>query len=146
MPEHCISKLFCAVCQRYEDKICGMKHFSRAWITGLSNQKTSNIVDHTKSDQHKAAMARFKVDQARSQNKPITSYSKFARCLSTLDKQNKVKLRRKFEICYRMAKESILFTKYPALHQLENYHGIELGNIYCIADSAKIFTSNIVKS
>ena len=72
-PEHCVSKLFCAVCQRYEDKICGMKHFSRAWITGLSNQKTSNIVDHAKSDQHKAAMARFKADQAQSQNKPKIS-------------------------------------------------------------------------
>ena len=57
MPEHCVSKLFCAVCQRYEGKICGMKHFSRAWITGSSNQKTSNIVDHAKSDQHKATMA-----------------------------------------------------------------------------------------
>ena len=26
-----------------------------------------------------------------------------------------------------MAKESIPFTKYPALHQLEYYHGVELG-------------------
>ena len=48
-PEHCVSKLFCVVCQRYEDKICGMKHFLRAWITGSSNQNTSNIVDHTKT-------------------------------------------------------------------------------------------------
>ena len=92
VPEHCISKLFCAVCQRYEDKICGMKHFSHAWITGSSNQKTSNIVDHTNSDQHKAAMARFKADQAQSQNKPIISYSTVAQCLSTLDEHNKAKL------------------------------------------------------
>ena len=69
-----------------------MKHFLRAWITGSSNQKMSNIVDHAKSDQHKAAMARFKVDQARSQNNPITSYSTIAQCLSTLDEQNKAKL------------------------------------------------------
>ena len=45
-----------------------------------------------------------------------------------------------------MAKESIPFTKYPALHQLENYHGVELGNTYSTADSAKIFTSYIAES
>ena len=45
-----------------------------------------------------------------------------------------------------MAKESIPFTEYPALHQLENYHGVELGNKYSIANSAKIFTNYIAES
>ena len=45
-----------------------------------------------------------------------------------------------------MAKESIPFTNYPALHQLEDYHGVELGNTYSTADSAKIFTSYITES
>ena len=57
-----------------------MKHFSCAWITGSSNQKISNIVDHANSDQ---AMAQFKADQAQSQNKPLTSYSTIAQCLSS---------------------------------------------------------------
>ena len=95
MPEHCVNKLFCTVCLRYEDKIFGMKHFSCAWITGSGNQKTRNgsrIVDHAKSNQHKAAIAQFKADQAQSQNKPITSYSTIAHCLSTLDEQTKARL------------------------------------------------------
>ena len=79
-------------------------------------------MDHAKSDQYKAAMAQFKADQAWSQHKPITSYSTIARCLSTLDEQTKAKLRRKFEICYTIAKESIPFSKYPVLHLLENCH------------------------
>ena len=45
-----------------------------------------------------------------------------------------------------MAKESIPFTKYPALHQLGNYHGVGLENTCCTADSAKIFTSYIAES
>ena len=45
-----------------------------------------------------------------------------------------------------MAKESIPFTKYPALHQLENYHRVELGNTYSTADSAKLFTNYIAES
>ena len=29
------SKLYCAVCQKYEDRILGMQHFLCAWITEL---------------------------------------------------------------------------------------------------------------
>ena len=47
-PEHCIvtSKLYCAVCQNYRDRIHKMKHFLSAWITGSGNQRTSNVMDH----------------------------------------------------------------------------------------------------
>ena len=40
------SKLYSAVCHQYENRIHGMKHFICAWITGLGNQKTSNVTDH----------------------------------------------------------------------------------------------------
>ena len=49
--------LWCDVCRKHEDRIVGMKNFSRAWITGSSNHKNSNIVDHATSEQHRAAMA-----------------------------------------------------------------------------------------
>jgi len=42
--------------------ITGMKNFSKAWITGSSNQKTSNIVNHATSEQHRAAMVRVRAD------------------------------------------------------------------------------------
>ena len=51
-----VSTLWCHVCRKYEERICCSKNFSRAWIEGSSNHKTSNILDHAKSDQHKAAM------------------------------------------------------------------------------------------
>ncbi len=41
-----IEMLWCEACRKHEDGITGMKNFSKAWITGSSNQKTSNIVDH----------------------------------------------------------------------------------------------------
>ena len=40
MPEHL--RLYCAVCQKYEDRLCEMKHFLCAWITGSGNKKTRN--------------------------------------------------------------------------------------------------------
>ena len=37
----------------YEEKIISMKNFSSKWIDGSTNHKTSVIVDHANSDQHK---------------------------------------------------------------------------------------------
>ena len=45
-----VSTLWCAVCGQYETRICGLKNFSRARISGSSNHKTSNITDHANSE------------------------------------------------------------------------------------------------
>ena len=88
LPWHCceqdrreqslVSTLHCKVCREYDDKIIGFRNFSNAWINGSSNQKTSNIVDHARSDQHKAAMNHMHTAIARGQNKPLLT------CSSTL--------------------------------------------------------------
>ena len=41
-----VETLWCEACRKHEDRITGMKNFSKAWINGSCNQKTSNIVDH----------------------------------------------------------------------------------------------------
>ena len=39
IPQHCmVAMLYCAVWQKYEDRICGM-NFLCVWITGSGNQK-----------------------------------------------------------------------------------------------------------
>ena len=41
------SKLYCVVCQKSEDRICVMKYFLCAWITGSGNQKLAmSCMDH----------------------------------------------------------------------------------------------------
>ncbi len=61
-----VSTLWCGVCRKYEERIRS------------SNHKTSNIVDHATSDQHKAAMMRLRGDQAKGRNDHIASYSPIA--------------------------------------------------------------------
>lgn len=52
-----VSTLWYKVCREFEDRIIGVLNYSSAWIDGSSNHRTSNIIiDHAKSDQHKAAM------------------------------------------------------------------------------------------
>ncbi len=46
-----VSTLYCEVCQKYESKFEGLRNYS-AWINRSANHKTSNILDHAKSEQH----------------------------------------------------------------------------------------------
>jgi len=52
------------------------------------------------------------------------------RSMSTLDNETQARMRRKFKLCFVMAKESIPFAKYPALIQLEERHGVDLSHAY----------------
>ena len=61
-----------------------MNNYSSTWITGSTNQRTSNLLDHVASDQHKAAMARLRTAEAKANNEPVTSYAPIAQCLLSL--------------------------------------------------------------
>ena len=141
-----VAVLWCQACRTHERSITGMKNLSRAWIVGSSNQKTSNIIDHATSEQHRSAMARACVEAAKAANLPITSYSPIARSLLVLDDATRERMRKKFDICYLIAKEGMPFRKYPALHALEERHGVDLGFSYKTQDSAKKFTHYIAES
>ena len=45
-----------------------------------------------------------------------------------------------------MAKENIAFAKYPALLELEERHGVDIGDAYKTKDSAAQFTKYITES
>ena len=120
--------LWCHACRVYESKICGIKNFSRAWILGSTNHKTSNIMDHAKGEPHRATMSFLTKDQARERNEPITSYSPIAQSLysPSMSPVVRERVRKKFELSFVLAKEHIPFSKYPAIHELEERHSVDL--------------------
>ena len=87
-----------------------MKNFSNVWITGSSNYKSSNVLDHGHSEQHKAAMVRLHAEQATAANAPVTTYAPIAQSLLTMDKTVQDKMKKKFYICFVMAKENHYLT------------------------------------
>ena len=115
--------LWCVVCLK-ERTICGLKKFSRVWINcSNNNHETSNITDHANSEKHKLAMFYFCQDQAKGRNEPITRYSLIAcSLLSSMDSA----VKKKFNISFFLAKEHMPFMKYPAIHELEEGHGVDL--------------------
>ena len=63
-----------------------------------------------------------------------------------MDKAVQECMKWKFDICYVMAKESMRFRKYTALHELEEHHGVDLSFAYKTNVSAKTFTHYIAES
>ena len=71
-----------------------------AWISGSTNQKTSNVIDHATSEQHRSAMSRMLAEAAKALSLPITSYSPIACSLLVMDNTTRDSTRKKFDICY----------------------------------------------
>ena len=118
----------------------------QVWLDGSSNHRSSNLLDHASSHQHKAATSLLKRDLARSNRASITTFSPIARCLLNMDASTKERMMKKFDLCYVMAKEGLSFNKYPPLYELECRHGVDLGQAYKTDTSAKSFTHYIAES
>ena len=88
----------------------------------------------------------FRAEQAKATNAPLTAYAPITKSLLAMDKSLQEKMSKKFDICYVLAKENMAFSKYPAIHELEIRHGIDLGHSYATKDSAKLFTHYIAES
>ena len=76
-----------------------MKNFSCSWIVDSTNQRISNITDHAKTEQHKAAMSHYQIEKSKSACVPITTYSSITRSLLTMEKSTLEKMERKFDMC-----------------------------------------------
>ena len=43
-----VAHLWCSTCREYQSRICSMKNYSAAWVTGSENQRTSNSTNYQK--------------------------------------------------------------------------------------------------
>ena len=55
-------------------------------------------------------------------------------------------MRKKFDICFIMAKENTAFRTYPVLHKLKIQHAIDFGLAHKTKNLAKMFTHYIAKA
>ena len=118
-----------------------MKNFSQAWVTGSVNHRTSTLLDHMEVISiEKLRMCLRRSTKAKASNEPIISNAVIALSLLMLDEVERERMRRKFGLCYLMAKEGITFKKYLALYELEACRGFGFGPMYKTALSTKLFT------
>lgn len=102
MQKGTVQHLYCDVCKKYEANIQLLKTFTTTWITGSTNHKVSSVLDHV----HKAAMMWLRADHAKAKGQPATMVSPIA-SLWQMDDKTHSQMRRKIDLCFVMAKESI---------------------------------------
>ena len=90
-----VSMLWCNIFGNHERNISGLKNFSRAWIKGTTNQRTSNVLDHATSNQHEAVMVYYTRDRAKANNESVNSVSPIAHCLLRIDPTTRARMNRK---------------------------------------------------
>ena len=148
--DYTVTLLWCEVCRKYSDQIRTMRNFSSAWVNGSANQRNSNIVDHAKSEQHAAAMVRMRAETGESAGDEkvvfVVENAAFLASFPVMDDGEMERMKRKFQICYMMAREGLPFQKYAPLHNLQELHGVDLGPAYKSNDNAQIFTQYIARS
>ena len=141
-----VEKLMCKVCIQFESKIARRRNYSDKWISGASSVRTSNIRDHSKSDQHAHAMTLLKQSQARSKGLDASTYAPIAKALHQISESDKKTLRVKFDIAHFVATQRLPFPNYPALCQLEAKHGVDVGTAYRNQNAGKTFCHFIAES
>lgn len=97
--------------------------------------QTSSFKDHAKSDMHGRAMQLLKREQSTS----VTDYSPIAQAFYKMDESLEKQMKMKFDVAYMIAKEGIAFTKINSLCQLQERHGVKLGECYKNDQACAIF-------
>ena len=141
-----VSALCCEICTKYHDRIKGRKNFNEKWITGAESLRSSNVLDHARSEQHKHSMMLLKKEQARSKGLDPTSYAPIARALSRVSEEERARLKRKFDVAYFVANEKLSFKKYAGICDLEIRHGVDLGTTYMNDVACKTFIHFIAEA
>ena len=143
--EKVVEKLKCKVC-KYKERIVCKKNFSGKWIEGAESVRTTNVVDHAKSDKHLHAMRLLQLEEAQSRGRDTTTLMPIVQSLSMISEEEQQKLKLKFDIAYFVATEHIAYQKYPKLCELQIRHGVNLGTSYLNENSAKEFVQYIAES
>ena len=102
-----VAVLFCDVC-KCKDSIVSLRNFQMTWITGTTNLKISVVMEHANSEIHKVAMERLKSISAKAKGESLFASSTPGQSLTTLDVTTQARMKRKFDVCYMMAKRIFL--------------------------------------
>ena len=121
-----VKTLAFSVCTRFNAQLKGMRNYTAAYINGTTNLRTSSFKDHASSDMHARAMILLKKDRG----VDVREYAPIARALSTMDEASSEKMKKKFEVAFMIAKNNMSMTKMKPVCELEERHGVDLGQGY----------------
>ena len=79
------------MCTKYRDRIIGRKIYSDV-VSGADSVRTTNVLDHAKSDKHVHAMNLLRKEQAQAHGVSVAAYALIAQSLNTLSEDEQKRL------------------------------------------------------
>ena len=108
-----------------------MERFQKAWISGSTNYRPSNAVDHAKGKPHKAAMKMFMREQGKGvEEERSANQTSIVAGLAAMSNEDKARTEKKFQVAYFVGKEELPMSKFSKIMDLEELHSVQLGNAY----------------
>ena len=126
-----------------------MFRFNPTWVHGSKNYKSSNAVDHAKSDPRQAAMKYHRRDKQKQGEEFCTfplpkGQQTIYQSIAAMTERDREQLKKKFEIAYFVCKEELPVSKYEKIIQLEEkLHGVDIGFAYATRKYCGIFIDYI---
>ena len=96
-----------------------MCNYNPAFVVGSKDLQVFSYKEHAATNMHKQALFLSK----KQSSSDVTEYAPIAKALHNLDGDTALKVKRKFDI----AKQNLAFTKMGPLCELEERHGVDLG-------------------
>ena len=133
----CVKSTACSVCTRFNAQLKGMKNYSPAFIDGTGNLRTSSFKDHAATEMHARAMTLLK----RERGVDLHEYVPITRALSVMDDASRQTMKKKFEVAFTIAKNNMAMTKMKPICELEERHGVDLGQGHRITKLVLVLSS-----
>lgn len=103
-----------------------MRNYRAAFVEGTTNNKLSAVKDHAVTEMHHRALLLLKTEHAVDLREcaPIAK----SLCQPKMDEVTQLRIKRKFEIAY--VRNCMAMTKMVPICDLEDRHGVHLGDTY----------------
>ena len=85
--------LCCLICCRFKERIQSSRNFGNRWILGADSLHTSNIRDHTKTNQHVPVMTLLAKEHAIAKGDGPSLYAPIVQAMQNMSDAEKARLR-----------------------------------------------------
>ncbi|CAB3983345.1 Hypothetical predicted protein [Paramuricea clavata] len=137
----------CSTCKEYDDRLQGLKNYSRTWVEGSKSATSDSVKKHDNTDMHKHAVdiAMKKHPGSERYTENVMKTTPIGKSITKMEEHSKKVLKMRFNTAYYLAKKEKPFKDYPDLLALQEKNGIDKQRGYRTPQAAANFIDFIAE-
>ena len=148
-----VGSMNCKICQQFEDRISSIKGFAYNWLReGSKRLLLHAAIEHAEGEPHKKAFDLYLRSRGLTTHErtellePSHSQRGIIHGIDNMNQKDFEFTKKKFETAYFVVKEELPLSKFPKILELEEKHGVLLGNAYRNSMSGALIIDYIADS